>query len=284
MPFALNGETRLYYEVQGEGTPLLLISGTGLNGEAWKLFQVPALSPAHRVILFDHRGTGRSGRPDVEYSTRLFAADALAVLNAAAGDEPAHVLGHSMGGRVAQWLALDHPERVRSLVLAASGSGQIDARQPVLRGISLREAEGLIRHGYPAALEHHLRSPFWFVRPDPEIVQHMYATMSGAFEAELHFYLRHVMARVQHQTTERLGHIHAPALVIVGQRDEVVHGSMSHVVSSRHLAEHISGARYVEVAEAAHGLFWERPEAVNRLVLDFLAQVDGDVKPQRPTV
>lgn len=271
MSLAVNDGVRLYYEAHGEGTPLLLIAGTGLNGEAWRMFQVPGLSRAHRVIVFDHRGTGRSDRPDGDYATRQFAADAIAVLDAAGAREPAHVLGHSMGGRVAQWLAIDHPERVRTLVLAASGAGQMSPDQPAIRGIALREAEGLIRHGYPAYLEHHLRSPFWFVRPDPDIVQRMYATMSGEFETELHAYLLHVLARMQHQTTELLDRIAVPTLVIVGQRDDVAHGSSSHVESSRHLAQHIRGAQYVEVADAAHGLFWERPETVNRIVLDFLA-------------
>lgn len=274
MPHADRDGVRLYYEAHGEGTPLLLISGTGLNGEAWKLFQVPELSRSHRVVLFDHRGTGRSDRPDVDYTTRMFAADALAVLDAAGASAPAHVVGHSMGGRVAQWLALDHPERVRSLILGASGSGQIDPGQPVTRGIPLSEAESLIRSGYPTHLERSIAGRFWFLRPDPDIVRQLQLWQTGELETPLHFYLRHIVARAQHQTTELLDRIQTPTLVVVGDSDDVVGGSMSHVVSSRHLAEHIAGARYVEVAGAAHGLFWEQPEAVNRAILAFTAALD----------
>ena len=114
----------MYYEEHGEGTPLLLLSGTGWSAEHWNLEQVPYFSKFYRVINFDYRGCGRSDRPEETYTTPMFANDAVELLDSLGIDEPAHVLGHSMGGRVAQWIVLDHPERVRSLVLAATGPGR----------------------------------------------------------------------------------------------------------------------------------------------------------------
>jgi pimeloyl-ACP methyl ester carboxylesterase len=122
MPFAVAGDgTRIAYEVFGRGAPLLLISGQSLDRTMWDGVR-PALAAEFRVIVFDARGTGASDKPHTPYSTRGFAADAAAVLDAA-GIARAHIYGFSMGGRVAQWLAIDHPERVGALVLGATTPG-----------------------------------------------------------------------------------------------------------------------------------------------------------------
>ncbi|WP_253905890.1 alpha/beta fold hydrolase, partial [Arthrobacter sp. H5] len=113
---------RLSWTVEGAGEPLLLIAGqaTGLAG--WDPV-IPELSKTFRVIRFDHRGIAASTEGDLgRYSTRAFAEDAATVLDAA-GAPKAHVYGHSMGGRVAQWLAIDHADRVATLVLAATSAG-----------------------------------------------------------------------------------------------------------------------------------------------------------------
>src|SRR5438270_233246 len=105
-----------------------------LEGAADGVAVPPPLAARHRVIAFDQRGTGATPPSAGKYSTRLFAADALGLLDAL-DVEPAHVVGHSMGGRVAQWMALERPDRVRSLVLAATGPGQFREDRPVTRGV-----------------------------------------------------------------------------------------------------------------------------------------------------
>lgn len=106
----------------GQGEPLLLISAQAIDSSAWDAV-VPTFAESFRMITLDHRGTGDSEPgTDEAYSTRSFARDALAVLDDA-GVERAHVYGHSMGGRVAQWLAIDAPDRVASLVLGATTAG-----------------------------------------------------------------------------------------------------------------------------------------------------------------
>ena len=114
-------DVNLYYEIYGQGDPLVLIAGTGISCAPWRVFQVPEFSRHYQVVIYDHRGLGRSDKPDMPYSTRLFAKDCASLMDALAIPK-AHIMGHSMGGRVAQWLALDHPEKVRSLVLSRSGS------------------------------------------------------------------------------------------------------------------------------------------------------------------
>ena len=102
--------TRLAYEITGAGDPVLLISGQSLDRSMWDA-TAPLLAKSFTVIRFDARGTGASDKPRTPYSTRIFAADAVAVLDAA-GIARSHVYGFSMGGRVAQYIAIDHPNRV----------------------------------------------------------------------------------------------------------------------------------------------------------------------------
>jgi 3-oxoadipate enol-lactonase len=119
----VNG-VELHYVEAGSGDPLLLIMGFGGDHLAWA-FQVPVFSERYRVITFDNRGAGQSSVPDVPYTTRMMADDAVGLLDALE-IERAHVLGVSMGGMIAQELALRYPERCRSLILEGTAAG-VDA-------------------------------------------------------------------------------------------------------------------------------------------------------------
>src|SRR5688572_24913272 len=106
---------RMAHRIRGDGPPLLLLAGTGYNGGTWPDEMVQRLAPRCTVVTFGCRGSGETPGTPEEYSTRLFAADVRALIQEL-GRGPAHVLGHSMGGRVAQWVAIDRPDLVRSLV------------------------------------------------------------------------------------------------------------------------------------------------------------------------
>jgi pimeloyl-ACP methyl ester carboxylesterase len=116
MPFATTPDgTRLYFECHGTGTPLLLLAGQASDHREWDGVRAD-FAAQHRVIVLDYRGTGQSDKPGAPaYSTRGFAQDAVAVLDQL-GLNRAHAYGISMGGRVAQWLAIDHPQRLGALV------------------------------------------------------------------------------------------------------------------------------------------------------------------------
>ncbi len=138
MPYARNGSTHLFWEEYGSGPPVLLIMGLSFTHEMW-FRALPWLAPRYRVIAFDNRGTGRSDAPRGPYTIRQMASDARVVLDAA-GIEAAHVVGASMGGMIAQELALSFPRRVRSLVLACTTHGGVFSKWPefVRRPWSLR--------------------------------------------------------------------------------------------------------------------------------------------------
>ncbi|MFQ5855423.1 MAG: alpha/beta hydrolase [Anaerolineae bacterium] len=276
MPFAQVNDIRLYYETHGEGEALMLLSGTGMSGDHWHVFQVPAFSQAYQVITFDYRGVGQSDKPDAPYSTRLFAADAVGLLDAL-GVERAHVMGHSMGGRVAQWIALDHPERVRSLILSSSGPGQYAPEVDVVRGVPLKQAVEMIEMGYEQWWQAHFADDDFMFPPEvraaqPELLAQR-RQMAANARPPLRPYLRHVIARQQHETTAMLDQIEAPTLVIAGSKDTTVGGTGNHFEAARVLAERIPHAELVVMEGAAHGYLWQMPDEANRIVLDFLRRV-----------
>ncbi|HUR71933.1 MAG TPA: alpha/beta hydrolase, partial [Candidatus Limnocylindrales bacterium] len=141
--------TNIYYEATGKGKPFLFLSETACDGAVWNLYQTPEFSSDHCVVTLDYRGTGLSGKPSERYSTAMFAEDAVAVLDHL-GLDGAVVCGHSMGGRVAQLLALDHPRKVSKLILASSG-----AAHPGDRGIPLRIAKEMAEWGYVKYVRDH---------------------------------------------------------------------------------------------------------------------------------
>ena len=261
------------FEMRGRGDPLLLVAGTGYPGATWLPDLTDPLADKHTVITFDHRGTGATPSTPERYSTRGFAADALGLL-AALGLPATHVVGHSMGGRVAQWMALDAPDRVRSLVLAATGPGQFRDDRPVTRGVPVHTALDLIEQGYPGYMADHIASTFFtpeFVAGAPVQVDRLFRAF-WEHRPSLEDYLRHVVARQEHQTADRLGEITMPTLVLVGDRDTHVAGTGVHWDQSAYLAAHIPGSELVVVDGAAHGYFWQLPRRSAAIVLEWTAR------------
>ncbi|MEX0804384.1 MAG: alpha/beta fold hydrolase, partial [Candidatus Binatia bacterium] len=195
----------LYYELYGQGDPLVLVAGTGISLAPWRISQVPEFAKHYQVLIYDHRGLGRSDKPDVPYSTRLFAKDCAGLMDAL-GINKAHVMGHSMGGRVAQWVALDYPEKVRSLVLSGSGSGKYsELLEDYPRGVPMDAALEMIEKGYEKYQHDHWGPGFMFseqfMKEHPEVVK-KYQELIVDEVPPLKCYLRHVVARQCHETTD----------------------------------------------------------------------------------
>jgi pimeloyl-ACP methyl ester carboxylesterase len=269
MPVLHLEDTDLYYEVRGEGRPFLFCSATSTSGEVWKFYQVPEFSRDHRVIIFDQRGTGRSPVRSSDFSTQRLAADAAALLDHLDARR-AIVLGHSNGGRVAQLLALDYPDKVAKLILASSG-GTHAART---KGISLAMCLDLVENGYERHLRDHATDAGFtaaYRAAHPDEVERFFKVRL-ADPPPLPIYLGHVMGRQEYDSGDRLKRLEVPALVLIG--DDEDHGSMggtTHFSFAHSLAREIPGARLVVLEGQGHYYYFSAPEETNRVIREFIS-------------
>ena len=267
MAYAIVNGIRLHYEVTGEGPPVLLISGLGAPAVGWAL-QVQALAPHFRVVTFDNRGIGESDLPpDPVYTTAQLADDAATLLRQLEIDR-AHVVGASMGGTIAQELALRHPRLVRSLVLACTWTDG-DAR--FLRTI---EAWGALAYRVPVeerfrhVLYPWLYSPKFFEAKEnietvfQRALAYPHQTKPEAIERQAHGILAWNGTR-----TKRLGAIKAPTLVLVGKDDILTPPDFAKAT-----AKGIRNSRLI-VLPGGHGFLVEESARFNRAVIRFLKGV-----------
>jgi pimeloyl-ACP methyl ester carboxylesterase len=277
MPILQLDEADLFYETHGDGPPLLLISGTACDGEFWKPYQVPEFSRDHTVITFDQRGTGKTTTRGNDYSTRRLAADAAQLIEHI-GLGPAIVLGHSMGGRVAQFLPLDHPSSVKRLILASTGAS-FRARGGIPPSICL----GIIKLGYERYIrEHSIEIGFSkdFIKAHPDRVAQCVDLILGCLPP-IEVYFAQVMSRMEHDTSARLKDIQVPTLVTVGGDEGHGTPDTTHLASSEFLAKSIPNAKFVVLPGHGHFYMFSDPETTNRLVREFIADEkhapgDGD--------
>lgn len=266
MPTVKVKDGEIYYEVHGQGQPFMFFSETACDGQIWKLFQVPEFAKDNMVIVHDYRGTGKSSKPSIDYSTRMFCDDAVAILDELRVKD-AIVLGHSMGGRVAQLVALEYPERVKKLILASTG-----ASFPGPAGLPLTMCKEMIEWGYEKYIrEHTIQVGFTpqFVRDQPQRLQEFFSARLANL-CPVEFYLRHVLARQSHNTSARLKDIKVPTLIMVGEREGDPRVVMSHRMSSDILAQGIPGAKFVLLAEQKHNYFASAPAEVHPVIRQFL--------------
>lgn len=268
MSVARVGELQVSYEVRGNGRPLLLVAGTGYPGGTWWPALVDLLADRWTVVTYDHRGTGRTSGPTGEFSTRTLAEDALGLLDAL-GVGPALVLGHSMGGRVAQWMALDGGDRVDRLVLAASGPGPLPGSTGHTLGVPVRAAAGMVELGYRDYIRAVQRQTFFtegFAAAEPATVDWL-ADAFWAGRPSLVDYFQHVAARQQHDTVALLPQIRQPTLVLVGGEDTHRRGTGSHLEQSQYLAQTLPEATLSVIPGVKHGFLWQEPrESLARIV------------------
>ena len=260
-----NGQ-ELYYELHGDGPPLVLVMGIGYDSSLWTLAQVPVLSTQFQVILVDNRDAGRSSKARQPY-TIADMADDLAGLLDELGIQRSHVLGLSMGGMIAQEFALRHGDRLDRLVLA--GTGAAPARSAVdpihiWNWVKANDATGEMFGGqqFVSLFSTTFLRNHQAVRDTAELLANNPHPMSP--EA----YRRQAAAYLQFNALDRLAAITAPTLVIVGEQDLLTPPWIA-----REVAEAITGARLEVIPGdgSSHLVAIERPDDFNRLVSSFLS-------------
>ena len=251
----------LYYEETGQGEPLLMVMGLGTDHLGWML-QVPEFSKHYRVITFDNRDVGQSKQADGPYEVADMARDALALADHLELDT-FHLLGMSMGGAIAQEMALLAPERLRTLTLVVTFAG--GGNWATERARLWSEIRGVIDH------ETHLDWLLLFGMSEdfyasPERIEYSKQLMrANPHPQSTEAFQRQVEASGRHETRDRLSQISVPTHVIGAEHDTLVP-----VWKSQEIAELIPGADYSVMPRAPHALNMERAQEFNELVLGWL--------------
>jgi pimeloyl-ACP methyl ester carboxylesterase len=252
------GDIELHYVERGSGSPLLLVPGIPAVASDWAPL-AERLSGARRVIAYDNRGSGASTTTPAPYTTAQLAADAVGLLDALE-IERADVFGMSLGGMIAQELALGWPERVGRLVLGCTHCGVAHAAR-----IDADAARAFAMETDDWAERMSALAPFAFAPDvDGELLRR-FVDKKSADVQDPEGYRGQIAAALAHDAHERLPGIEAPTLILTGDSDRVIPGASSDV-----LAERIPGSRLEVVAGAGHVFFLDRPEESLRLLEDFL--------------
>ena len=253
----------LHYERAGSGPPVLLIQGVGAAGAAWRP-QLEGLADRYELVAYDNRGVGQSPPPEGPFAVADLAADALDLLDRL-GWESAHLVGHSLGGVIAQQVALDAPDRVRSLSLLCTFHKGSDATRFHLRlaWVGARTRIGSAAMRRRAFVQ--MVSPRSVTDLDAEaaalaaVFERDLADPPGVTDAQLRALSSHDASARLHE----LGPI--STLVVSGAEDLIARPD-----TGRALAEAIPGARYVEIADAGHAVTIQRASEINRLLAEHL--------------
>jgi 3-oxoadipate enol-lactonase len=270
MPHVSTNDVATFYEATGRGPPVVLIHGHTLDLRMWDPQVAPLVDARYRVVRYDVRGHGRSEAPATGYTYQNYSLDLRDLLDRLHIDAPAHLVGLSMGGGIALQFAVDHPQRVASLVLVDSAVPGFEYSSEFAQAL-----EELVRvarsEGPRTALERvWLAHPlFDGIRRFPERFQFV-KSMVLAYPAR--DYLDETeYPQPQWQVTDRLQEIRAPTLVLVGEDDLPDFRLIADI-----LAANISAARQEVITDAGHLLNLEQPEAFNDALVRFLYRVSRD--------
>lgn len=259
MPYVFVNGINMYYEIEGEGFPLLALPGMGSSLEIWSPQYRNTLKAQYRLLLMDYRGIGRSDAPDIEYSVPMLARD-IAELMIAVGIDRANIMGLSLGGMIAQELALTWPEKVEKLVLCATHCGTKhyipfpDRKTKERQEVEDVYADSIVAGMYPRE----------FIENNPTKIADI-VTRETFFHIPPEIFERHYQAARSFDSYERLEQLKCPTLILTGDQDLMVNPE-----NSRLLAQLIPQSKLEIIPGGGHGFLEQYPELVLRLVTDFL--------------
>lgn len=264
MPTIQVADVELFYRERGTGPPLLLLPGHGADSVYWGL-QLSALSADFRVLALDPRGTGRSSRGTAPLTVERMAEDALGLLERL-GIASCHLLGHSMGGLIAQAMALRAPERIRRLVLAATFS-RVPARARFMAGLRGEVLTRLGARAYATLMMGWSYTLGFFEgrREEAEELRGRWVRHLERLPLDPRVLTEQAAAVAATDLSGRIGGLCCPTLVLVGAEDWLTPPELS-----RELAGRIPGARLVVLPDAGHALNIERAPEFDATVRAFL--------------
>ena len=255
----------IYYEVQGEGEPMVLIPYLAAD-QACYAFQVAEYAKHYTCYSVDLRGAGLSGQPDGVYTTELFAADVAAFMQAA-GIEQAHIFGLSLGAATGMWLAARHPEKVKTLSLHSAWT----ASDPFLRTVV--QSWQIIAQALASVPEMIIQGIFpWCFTPEmyaarPEYVDALAEFVRGRPMPPVDAFIRQSEAVLAHDATAALGSIQAPTLITFGRHDLVTSTRFA-----APLSEGIANSEVLVFEDCSHAPIYENVAEFNARTLDFLTR------------
>jgi 3-oxoadipate enol-lactonase len=276
MPFATGtGGVRIHYEIRGEtkapsSTDVVLVQGLGLSSRFW--FDLPERlargAKARRVVVLDNRGVGRSDKPRGPYRMATLADDVAAVLEAA-GIEKAVVVGISLGGMIAQHVALRHPERVAGLVLMATTAGLPYARFPTARALVTLLGLPIAGRFRPPAQVGRALARLLLAEKDVPRARELLSEWPAAMRADPmvpRSYFAQLAAVATHSTGSRLRHVTCPTVVVTGDEDVLIPPH-----NSRLIARLVPGAHLEVVRQCGHAIPASDPHCVERALVRLSA-------------
>lgn len=267
MPKARSNGIELYYEIHGSGKPLILIAGLGYSHWQWYKM-VPLLAEHFQVITFDNRGVGQSEKPAGPYTAQLLAQDTVGLLDEL-HIEKAIIAGHSMGGFVAQAIALDFPQRVEKLILCSTnfgGPNHVPVTPEAMKVLTDVSSDPLTRFKNGLAVS---TAPDWSEK-NPEMIEEWVKWRvanpiePAPYQAQLAIGLGLLPESAAFEN--KLSRINIPTLILFGAHDKVVPPANADL-----LAQKITGSSVLTFPDAGHFFPIEIPEAASRAITDFAA-------------
>jgi len=267
VPKANLADLEIYYEDQGSGDVVLLAPASWWPSGTWNVGVVPFLSKRFRTISFDCRGTGRSSQPKDGYTVAQFAKDCIALL-ARLGITRCHAVGFALGGQIMQAMAIERPDLVATLAIAASGAGTktLTGGQRSLSPDTEREIQTI---GFERYIRNYIENDSMafnpqFYRERGDVVAALAdAVWSGQSTVEL--FRRHEDARLTWDTLGKAAEVQVPTLILCGADDDVARRGSTPVGTAKRLAELTPGAELCLIPNTKHMTFWDGTGGLNAL-------------------
>ncbi len=263
MPYQTVNGINIYYEERGSGEPLTLINGLAFPMDLW-LAQIQELSKDFRVIALDNRGIGRSDKPDEEYSIAMMASDAVGLLRAL-GIKKTHVAGLSMGGFIAQEMALSYPDMVSRLILVATGMGGVRSAklskpfwEKVAAEIAGKTPEQVYR------IDMTLMTAPGFVEKHPDILERS-VSLRMKNPQPLYAFLRQFAAASVFDINHIARNISQPTMIILADQDPIFP-----IALAEDYKKTLSGAKMIIYENCGHAIPLEKPDWLSGDIREFL--------------